>query len=181
MKFGIKGAGGRFRRLLPLLIGGLLFLGTVKIAGVSVNLSNSSIGRGIFLRPPIAALARIERGSLVGVCVSEDVAMGARRAGVMHDGSCPGESEELLKYIVGVPGDVIIVTAASVSVNGSSLPNSRRMNIANLPMIPVGRYVVPQGQVWLGGSNPGSWDSRYYGAVSIVGIRGEAFPFVLFD
>lgn len=66
-------------------------------------------------------------------------------------------------------------------MNAQWLPNSRPMDKASKgnPLNPAfGRFQVQPGTVWLVSSyHPQSFDSRYFGPLSMGQIEGKAYPF----
>jgi type IV secretory pathway protease TraF len=86
-----------------------------------------------------------------------------------------------LKFLAGLPSDVVEVSDGRTSLNGVPLPGSDRRRLDSaarlLPRLPAGRYTVPAGHLWLySGLHPASWDSRYYGPVPASGLEGVATP-----
>ena len=120
---------------------------------------------------------------VVAVCAPDDAADLGRRRGYLSAGSCPRDTEPLLKIVAGVPGDDVVVSAEGVAVNGCALPNSaplafdqsdRRMSVW-----PSGPYRLRPNQLWLYASNPRSWDSRYWGPGGVAGIVARAVPLLM--
>lgn len=86
----------------------------------------------------------------------------------------PGSKDlDLIKRVVGLPGETVEVRAGVVHVNGAALPESYQL--------PDGRtvppVVVPAGQYWMLGDNRGnSRDSRFgLGTVREDAVIGRAF------
>jgi conjugative transfer signal peptidase TraF len=99
----------------------------------------------------------------------------------LSGGECPGDVELLVKTIVAIPGDVVEVSDRGMAVNDVTVPNSKPMATDDLnrsmQWFPAGVYRVGPMQVWVvGASDPRSYDSRYYGPISIATIRGQAIP-----
>jgi conjugative transfer signal peptidase TraF len=122
------------------------------------------------------------RGEIVAVCLPDsDPAREAFRRGYIGAGSCPSGAEPLVKPVAAIDGDVVAVSAAGIAVNGAAIGNTAplRRDEAGRPLLPVpaGLYRVPSGELWLlSGHDPRSFDSRYFGAVPIAGVRGMASP-----
>jgi conjugative transfer signal peptidase TraF len=122
------------------------------------------------------------RGEIVAVCLpTGDQAREAFRRGYVGAGSCPCGAEPLVKPVAAIGGDVVAVSAAGIAVNGASIANTAPLTRdeagRTLRPVPAGLYRVPSGELWLvSGHDPRSFDSRYFGAVPIAGIRGIASP-----
>jgi conjugative transfer signal peptidase TraF len=118
----------------------------------------------------------LERNRLVVACVPPGVAALARERGYLGRGSCPGDVQPVLKRVVGLPDDVVELGQEAVSVNGVRLPGSATAIDDSrgrpLPHAPWGRIVLGPGEVWLLGTAVArSWDSRYFGAVSLDHVQ----------
>ena len=86
------------------------------------------------------------------------------------------DREDLIKRVVGVPGDTIEVQRGKLFVNGSP-QDEPYVNEATVQFqSPYGPKKVPQGHVFMMGDNRGnSADSRVFGPVPQENIQGEAF------
>jgi conjugative transfer signal peptidase TraF len=149
-----------------------------RILPLRISLTDSAAPAGIYRIVPGVF---VERGELVGVCLPSSIAQEGLARGYLSKGDCPGGAEPVAKVIGAVPGDVLKVLPSSVSVDGKTFPDSTvaaRDSIGRpLPHVPWGTRRVPPGQVWLFGfNNRRSWDARYFGPVSLSGIRGVLKP-----
>lgn len=126
------------------------------------------------------------RGAVVFICPPDNqIFQGARRAGYLRLGVCPGGYAPLLKPAMALPGDVVQVTAGGVVVNGRLIANTRPLARDGkgrvLPRLPGDVTRVAAGQVWLLSSyHAGSFDSRYYGPLASNAIQGVAHPVLVF-
>lgn len=90
---------------------------------------------------------------------------------------------DLIKRVVGLPGESITIENGSVFVDGKRLdenylPDGTVTSAANAPnkCTTDAPCVVPEGKVWVMGDNRGdSKDSRYFGAIDESSIVGRAF------
>jgi len=84
-----------------------------------------------------------------------------------------GTEVELVKRVIGLPGDVVEVRGDAAYVNGVREPERGQMVGEGEP--PRGRSTtVAAGQVFVMGDNRGlSEDSRYIGTVPVSGIKGR--------
>ncbi len=106
---------------------------------------------------------------------------GYRRSGRLE--GCPDGGEAVLKIIVARPGDVVETSLNGIKVNGSWIPNTapavRDSQGRTLAHWPFGRYAVKPGNIWVASwYNVKSFDSRYFGPVSISDIKYHLQPFL---
>jgi conjugative transfer signal peptidase TraF len=124
-----------------------------------------------------------EHANLVEFCPAEpfaslSIARAYRDTGTCRDGAAP-----LLKPVVASAGDAVELSARGISVNGLLLPNTAPLSKDTkgqpLRAWPFGRYFVVPGTVWVASSyHPRSFDSRYFGPISITAIRDRLKPFL---
>jgi conjugative transfer signal peptidase TraF len=171
------------RRIVLAATAGLVMMAvSAKVAycaGWRVNLTPSA-PRGLYHLRPLTTVV-IPRGALVELCPPAWVTPAAFPFYLRGD--CPSGGRALLKTIVGVPGDQVAVTEDGVSVNGLKLPGSVPRLLSKEPpevSLPFrrGAVVLRSEQYWVYGSGERpdqaawSFDSRYFGPVSIGHIRG---------
>jgi signal peptidase I len=83
------------------------------------------------------------------------------------------KSQDWIKRVIGVPGDVISVRNNVVYIDGKRyhepfLKYRQSMNVAPIK--------VPPGDLWVEGDNrPKSFDSRYFGFLPMKNLKGQAF------
>lgn len=90
---------------------------------------------------------------------------------------------DLIKRVIGLPGESVTFVDGSVYINGkrldeSYLPDGTVTSSANAPnkCTVDAPCIVPDGQVWVMGDNRGdSKDSRYFGPIEQSSIVGRAF------
>jgi conjugative transfer signal peptidase TraF len=83
--------------------------------------------------------------------------------------SCNGKVP-LIKRVVAVAGDRVVVDWDGVTINGERLENSAPKRFArdgSALQTARGVHVLEPGQVWVAGEHPDSFDSRYFGPVSL--------------
>jgi conjugative transfer signal peptidase TraF len=147
------------------------------IAGYRVNVT-SSYPLGIWR---LEANRSISQGSLVLLCPPDTpLFQAAKGFGVLRAGGCPGGYAPLLKRLAAGPGDFVEVQEDGVSVNGrlisNSLPLQHDSQGQTLPRTEEKGW-VPDGEAWfLSDYNPRSFDSRYFGPVSMAQIQGTMVP-----
>lgn len=82
-----------------------------------------------------------------------------------------------VKKVVGMPGDRVMVHNGIVKINGDIVAT---INIADILKKPVSSFnrtlTIPPHHFWVLGTNPVSFDSRYWGLVSRKQIIGESWP-----
>jgi len=89
---------------------------------------------------------------------------------VFHFPLDPG-SQDLIKRVIGLPGDVISVRSGVLSVNGQPL---KEPYIAAAPLY-TGEWVIPQGELFVLGDNRNdSSDSHAWGMLPLKEVVGKA-------
>lgn len=82
-----------------------------------------------------------------------------------------------VKRIVGMPGDLVHVGVDATTVNGvkvaGALDGAKDLHID--PHSLVRTMVVPPGELFVVGTEPFSWDSRYWGTVPFHNVEGRAW------
>jgi conjugative transfer signal peptidase TraF len=167
-------------KLLILAAAGTLALGGYT-SGVRWNVS-PSMPAGLWQVSAFHGPAK--RGEVVALCLPPIPAALGRIRGYLGAGDCPDNVEVLLKTVAAISGDRVEVSADGVAVNGVLLRNSRALARDEtgrpLSAMTEGSYVVDDGEIWIiSGHDPRSYDSRYYGAVPTVGVRGRAVPLLV--
>jgi len=119
----------------------------------------------------------LARGSLVESCATPVILATGVQAGFVDPGACPGGGAPLIKYVAAVAGDEVDEDARAVRVNDAALPLSQplRVHDQRVRWTPR-RSRLANGQIWLYGSHPLSWDSRYFGAVPVASVRAVLVP-----
>lgn len=125
------------------------------------------------------------RARLAEFCPQEPYAQIAIERGYRSRGNCPDGAAPLLKPIVANSGDTVYMSDLGISVNGVLLPNTgprqRDTRGRSITAWITGRYTVPVGFVWVASSyNRWSYDSRYFGPVPVLQIRGYLRPLLTF-
>jgi conjugative transfer signal peptidase TraF len=150
-------------------------------SGWLINLT-ASAPIGLY-RVDAPSAAVIARGMFVEFCPPAWVTPAAFPFYMRGDCSCGGMS--MLKMIVGVPGDHISVKGDGIEINqvplAGSAPRSRSISLPDteLPYLR-GEFVLRPGEYWVYGSgarstdSARSFDSRYFGAITITQIRAVA-------
>lgn len=152
-------------------------------SGVRLNIT-PSIPVGLYwLRHTTAERGgSILRGRLVLVCLPPRVGAFALRRGYISPGGCPGRTMPVGKVVAATAGDRVIVIADDVLVNGVPLHRSRPLLVDRrgrpLPQLIGSAFVLRRGEVWLGSRSWLGFDSRYFGPVGSVNIRGSLVPLV---
>jgi conjugative transfer signal peptidase TraF len=132
---------------------------------IGVNTSASAAPIGVYLR----TAPRVQRGQLVEVCLPHEIArLGVKRGYLGRGWQCADGSESVGKVILGLPGDVIYIDPAIVLATDTAG--------RSVEHFPFGFYQLKTGEIWLFGSNPHSWDGRYYGPVPMKNVRASLAP-----
>lgn len=86
-----------------------------------------------------------------------------------------GEHPQLIKRVIAVAGQTVDVHDGAVWVDGARLDEPYTHGKPNEPGTVPLPIKIPEGYVWLMGDNrPNSGDSRFFGPVPLVNIRGNA-------
>jgi signal peptidase I len=89
--------------------------------------------------------------------------------------SIEGEQEDLIKRVVGVPGDTISLANGTLLVNGVA-KGEPYINRQLPDLSSFGPISVPEGKVFvLGDNRANSRDSRFFGPLPVQDVEGEAF------
>lgn len=157
---------------IGIVVGALLLAGA-SASDVQVNFTNSA-PHGFWEDKHKAP----ERGDYVVFCLPMDAEMfkKARSRGNLPVGHCQSGFAPIAKPVVGFAGDVIEVGPTGVSVNGALLPASRPNSEAVYDAWPYGTYTLEEGQMWVMGAHPQSFDSRYYGPVDDYNVESVIAP-----
>lgn len=155
--------------------------------GLRINLT-PSCPLGIYqLARDMNEQAPLAPGQQILFCVSLNAPFlsEAMARGYITRGLCQGGLAPLLKPIAALPGDVVTVRRTGVSVNGRQLPNSALATQDSsgrpLPSAMVGTHRVGIGDVWVISTHHAlSFDSRYFGPVSVSAIQGTVKPLWVF-
>lgn len=74
----------------------------------------------------------------------------------------PGlRGQPIFKRIAGLPGDVVTVEGRRVYVNGTPVGEAKHRAFDGWPLATIAPTVIPEGQYFVSGSSPDSFDSRY--------------------
>lgn len=88
-----------------------------------------------------------------------------------------------VKLIGAIPGDHVQVSGGGVAINGkhwgvlTHLQPGQKLALMGRKVADVARDErVPQGHLWMMGTNPRSYDSRYWGYIQTGQVVGRAIP-----
>lgn len=126
----------------------------------------------------------LERGQIVSFCPNDEspeIKLAIARHYLTNLGSCPGSVPMMFKRIIALPGDVLSLDGNGFTVNGKLLPNTKPLAADGLrqplPRLQRSQTVVGDGELWVASDHtPYSFDSRYFGPISVDSINGQATP-----
>jgi len=82
--------------------------------------------------------------------------------GVAAERDYPGlRHQPFFKRVVGLPGDSVTVLDREVSVNGAPVGRAKTHTFDRRPLDPIDATVIPPGFLYVQGTSPDSFDSRY--------------------
>ncbi len=126
-----------------------------------------------------------QRGDTVIFCLDSNnpFAPLAKERGYIGPGSCAGDTQPLLKILVGLPGDTVAVTPKGIAVNGHLLANTVRPkhDSQGRPMPP---SLLQNGDILQGSAlviaqeHGNSFDSRHFGLIPQSGLQ-KVQPFLI--
>jgi len=98
--------------------------------------------------------------------------------------TCPDGFSPLIKPVVAWPGDIVLVSADGISVNGHMLKNSEPISLDSkgeqLRAFATGEYRVGPRELWVISSfSPRSFDSRYFGPIPLKSVHSWLRPLLV--
>ncbi len=134
---------------------------------VFFNIFSASLPCGIYLR----VNKQPQRDDCAAACLTYEAAQYGLQRSYLAQGDCPTGSVLVLKWIKGMPGDRYAVKNNFLGINGH-LYHIMKKDSAGRPLkvfyhdregiLRTGQYLLLSDYV------PNSWDSRYWGPVSIA-------------
>jgi conjugative transfer signal peptidase TraF len=124
----------------------------------------------------------MKKGEYVIFCPPESALFDeARKRGYIGAGYCPGGYGFMMKRILAISYDRITTGLKGVSVNGTLLPLSGRMEADKagrpLPPYPFDAYTLDDSELLLMSDISGtSFDGRYFGPIGKTQIKGIIKP-----
>ncbi len=91
----------------------------------------------------------------------------------------PGlKDQPLFKRIAGVAGDMVTVAGRDVFVNGVPVGRAKSHTFDRRALEPIEATVIPQGYLYVQGTSPDSFDSRYRnsGLVAVRDVAAKVHP-----
>lgn len=139
---------------------------------VLLNLTESLPGR-VFVR--VGGEPRV--GDVVAVCLPEELARFAvEREYVARGRRCPGGASPLLKHVAALAGAAVRYERNGLLIDGETFLESASLQQDTqgrpMPVLRTPPYRVGAGEVLLLNPHPRSFDSRYFGPVSVASVLG---------
>jgi conjugative transfer signal peptidase TraF len=161
--------GNALRTLLFMVLTILFAVALLGIAGLRIN-TTDSLPKGIYL------ITNDANAPLVEFCPQGVFSVLSSVRGYRPPGLCADGAAPLLKPVIAHPGDTVALSAEGIRVNGRWLPNTapKHVDTVGRPLTawPAGVYMVGPATVWVASTyHPNSFDSRYFGPISLGLIR----------
>lgn len=133
------------------------------------NVLSSSMPRGIYKRVD----EEPKTGSIAATCLTEELARYGLERGYLTKGQCPTGIQPVLKKIFAGDNDTVAIHNNIVTVNGHELSGFEILVTdsqgRDVELFYEGEQLFKKDEYWLMSDlKRNSWDSRYWGAVSIV-------------
>ena len=160
-----RGSGGFLEFLVILLVAFALVFGFVRPFVLEA-----------FYIPSESMVPTLEIGDRVFVNKFVYRFWGPERGDIVVFRSVEGGDEDLIKRVVGLPGDRVTSRRGTLRINGEA-QEEPYLNDSGRPDREIyGPTRVPEGEVFVMGDNRNnSADSRFFGPVPMENIEGEAF------
>jgi conjugal transfer pilin signal peptidase TrbI len=102
-----------------------------------------------------------------------------RFAGAAGQHDYPGlKHQAFFKRVAGLPGDSVTVTGQDVFINGVLVGSAKTHAFDRRPLQPITPTVIPAGFLYVQGTSPDSFDSRYRssGLVAMRDVEAKVHP-----
>jgi conjugal transfer pilin signal peptidase TrbI len=105
----------------------------------------------------------------------EDIPRGAY---VVFNHTIKNKKACLLKQVAGVAGDVIRFEGKGLFINGHYIATAKSYSEAGLPLNPILPSIIPENYLFVRGTHPDSFDSRYeaFGLIPTSRVLARAYP-----
>lgn len=147
--------------------------------GLHINHTKSA-PVGLWIEHPAGSL---KHGSMVSICPpAVPIVKDLTEKGRLSPGDCTETgARPLLKPVAAIEGDIVRIRSGEpIYINDTALRNS--IPAPELKPWPDGNYQVSAGEVWVFSDyTDRSFDSRYFGPVSVSAIRAEVKPLLVFN
>ncbi len=137
---------------------------------------SASLPLGTYLSVPYVVLTK---NNYYELCITDNQYVDIMaKLGLSKINRCDNGYSSILKELVGVPGDVISITKNGVLINNKLILDSSSVSeIRSINLYPqqIGSFVLKSNEYWFMGESKNSYDSRYFGKVTMQEIKSEVF------
>lgn len=154
-------------KLLAFLISLLLCLSMAWHFRIGINIT-PSLARGLYM---VSDTQKLKHGDIVKLCLSEELTQKTNAELYVGYGICSNGLKPLLKFVVGLEGDVVTVNDKQIFVKTQNKPVAITMHIKKRDSVGekintiIQEGIIPEGRAFVYSYHDGSFDSRYFGLV----------------
>lgn len=126
----------------------------------------------------------IKKGDYVWFTPTKQIAdFGIERGYLQKIPECKNNTFPLLKCVYGLPGDKYSFNNDQIYINNEPVEMLKRrvLDSKGRTMPVISNNIVPKDQLFVLTIHPYSFDSRYYGTISIKNIEGTAKPIFVWN
>ena len=160
---------------LLLVLSGLIILNLTHV--FYFNIFTHSLPYGVYMKVKGVP----QRGEYASTCLTSEIAQYGINRGYLAEGKCDTGTVPVLKIIKGLPGDHFVIKEGFLRINGYSYPiigEDSSGRVLNIFYRQKDGILDKEKYLLLSNFVKNSWDSRYWGPVSIQSLLR---PLLIFE